>query len=64
MHQLLIGELAIHKDYVTTSSCSGRIVLYATLEKKWILAEYRPGQFDTVLLALGKYKAKPKQTFT
>ena len=30
----LVNLLNSHKDYVTTSSCSGRIVLYATLEKK------------------------------
>ena len=54
----LVNLLNSHKDYVTTSSCSGRIVLYATLEKKWILAEHKSVQFDTVILALEKYKSE------
>ena len=36
----LVNLINSHKDYVTTSSCSGRIVLFATLEKKWILAKH------------------------
>ena len=54
----LVNLLNSHKDYVTTSSCSGRIVLYATLEKKWILAEHRPVAVRYCVTCSGKYKSE------
>ena len=36
----LVDFINGHPEYVTTSSCSGRIVLFATFEKKWILAKF------------------------
>ena len=39
----LVDFINGHPEYVTTSSCSGRIVLFATFEKKMDSCEAWPG---------------------
>ena len=51
----LVEYINRHPDYVTTSSCSGRIVLYATLEKQWVFAKHGEASDSEILDALGQY---------
>ena len=51
----LVDFINGHPEYVTTSSCSGRIVLFATFEKKWILAKHGLVTPEETLTILSQY---------
>lgn len=55
----LVNYINSLRDYVTTSSCSGRIVLFATGEKKWILAKHsHVTQKETLEILTEYFKGK------
>ena len=47
--------------YVTTSSCSGRIVLYAQREGRWLLSNHRRTSAEEIEAALADYRRKHEE---
>jgi len=63
--QELIDLINMHPDYVTTSSCSGRVAIFAERDsaKKqtgmWLLASHEPVDFDAMSHAMPRDKSVP-----
>ena len=63
----IVDEINSKKDYYTTSSCAGRIVLLEMKSKKkndcdWILTKHGKVNLNEILISLNNYQIKNKKT--